>query len=147
MDLAAKLSEHDYRMNTGYGNGSIHELLFHMLRADQAWRLGIETRKQNPPLNIKDYSDLKALKAEYATERKAWDILLGQMSDIFISNEIIMRNIKGEEYAFICWRILEHIILHGMQHQSEISQLLTAKGYSPGNIDFLLYGNRINIAG
>ena len=141
IELAEKLSEDDYKMSSGYGNGSIHEILFHVLRADQAWRLGIETLRQNPPLDIKDYPDLKSLKTGFKSERKAWEILMDKMSDEYINKNMIMRNIKGKEYSFSCWRVLQHVILHGMQHHAELSQLLTAKGYSPSNIDFLLYRN------
>lgn len=34
---AAKLSEADYKDNPGYGHGSIHDLLFHVLRTDHGW--------------------------------------------------------------------------------------------------------------
>jgi len=34
---------------------------------------------------------------------------------------------------------LQHLILHGMQHHTEIAQLLTLKGQSPGDIDFIFY--------
>ena len=47
---AARLSEADYLLNPGYGHGSIHDLLFHLLRTDQAWRLGLEMGKQVTPL-------------------------------------------------------------------------------------------------
>ena len=37
------------------------------------------------------------------------------------------------------WRVLQHLILHGMQHHAELAQLLTAKGQSPGNLDFIFF--------
>jgi uncharacterized damage-inducible protein DinB len=37
------------------------------------------------------------------------------------------------------WRILQHVILHGMQHASEIAKRLTEFGHSPGNIDFIYF--------
>ena len=37
------------------------------------------------------------------------------------------------------WRILSHVVLHGMQHSAEIAELLTLKGQSPGDIDFIFY--------
>jgi uncharacterized damage-inducible protein DinB len=52
---------------------------------------------------------------------------------------IDLTSMKGDKYSFMCWRILEHIVIHGVQHCTEISQLLTNKGHSPGDIDFLFY--------
>ena len=33
IETAARLDEADYRAHPGYGHGSIHDLLFHLLRA------------------------------------------------------------------------------------------------------------------
>ncbi|MFN8458639.1 MAG: hypothetical protein U0401_28965 [Anaerolineae bacterium] len=37
------------------------------------------------------------------------------------------------------FRQTQHLILYGMQHQTELAQLLTAKGRSPGDIDFIFF--------
>jgi uncharacterized damage-inducible protein DinB len=42
-------------------------------------------------------------------------------------------------WTFPRWRVLQHLALHGMQHATEIAQLLTVKGQSPGDIDFIFY--------
>jgi len=141
IDFAGNLSDYDYKMSSGYGNGSIHEIFSHILRVDQAWRLSIGATKQHPPVDINDFPSINLIKAGFDAEHREWDILLSKLSDEYIANNIIIRNIKGKEYAFPCWRVLEHVILHGMQHHAEISQLLTAKGHSPSNIDFLFYRN------
>jgi uncharacterized damage-inducible protein DinB len=48
-------------------------------------------------------------------------------------------NRRGDIFPTPRWRVLQHLVLHGMQHHSELAQLLTAKGQSPGNIDFIFY--------
>jgi hypothetical protein len=45
----------------------------------------------------------------------------------------------GESAILLRWRIVQHLVLHGMQHHTEITQLLTAQGQSPSDIDFILY--------
>jgi uncharacterized damage-inducible protein DinB len=45
----------------------------------------------------------------------------------------------GESAILPRWRIFQHLVLHGMQHHTELAQLLTAKGQSPGDIDFVFY--------
>lgn len=53
--------------------------------------------------------------------------------------EIELTSRRGELYTFKLWRVLQHLIMHGMQHHSELAQLLTNEGKSPGDIDFIFY--------
>jgi uncharacterized damage-inducible protein DinB len=139
--LAGNLSDADYREGAGYGNGSgsIHDLLFHVLRVDNAWRRGFETRRQNEPLDAADFPDLPALSAGFAREREAWAAMLDTFDDALLDSSIDMVSLKGDPYTFTGWKLLEHVILHGMQHHAETAALLTRKGQSPGNLDILLF--------
>ncbi len=139
MDCAAKLGEAGYKDNPGYGHGSIHDLLFHLLRTDQGWRLGLETGRQPSPLRQEDYPNLESLQMGFASEQLAWEGLLNQLGPEEIESSVDLTNLRGDTFTFPRWRILQHLILHGMQHHAELAQLLTTKGPSPGDIDFLFF--------
>ena len=136
---ATHLDEQDYRENPGYGHGSIHDLLFHLLRTTVGWRGALETGKQLAPLNAEDYPSLATLQAGMAQEHAAWDNLLAQWDAADLQGKMDLTNWRGEVVTFTRWRILQHLILHGMQHHSELAQLLTNKGQSPGNLDFIFF--------
>ncbi len=140
MDGAAKLSEADYRHNPGYGHGSIHDLLFHLLRTDASWRLALETGKQLAPARPEDFPDLGALRAGFESAQQAWQALLDGWRAEDIAGDVHLTNWRGEPMSFPLWRVLQHLILHGMQHHAELAQALTAKGQSPGNLDFIFFG-------
>ena len=139
LDCAARLSDMDYRDKPGYGHGSIHELLFHLLRTDQSWRLALETGKQLSPAQPESYPTLESLRAGFEQEQSAWRALLEKYSAAEIEGEISLTNWRGEIVTMPLWRVLQHLILHGMQHHAELAQLLTAKGQSPANIDFIFF--------
>jgi len=139
MDCAAKLEDADYRANPGYGHGSIHDLLFHVLRTDQSWRIGMEAGRQASGLRPEDFPDLGSIQAGLEAEQKAWEELLDRLAAEEIEGAIDLTNWRGDTVTFPRWRILQHLILHGMQHHSELAQLLTAKGQSPGNLDFIFF--------
>jgi len=40
------LDDESFRAPTGYGRGSIHDLLLHILNTDRSWRLALETGQQ-----------------------------------------------------------------------------------------------------
>ena len=136
---ATHLDEQDYRENPVYGHGSIHDLLFHLLRTNAGWRGALQTGKQLAPLNAEDYPSLDALQAGMAQEQAAWDNLLARWDAADLQAEMDLTNWRGEVVRFTRWHILQHVILHGMQHHSELAQLLTNKGQSPGNLDFLFF--------
>ena len=139
IDCAAKLSEADYREVPEHGRGSIHDLLIHILRADNGWRLGLETGKQQFPVSDDNFPDLESLQTAFEAEDKAWQSLLDGLSDQQIVGNITLTPMRGDDRTFSYWRILQHVVLHGMQHHSEIAYILTVKGQSPGDIDFIFY--------
>jgi uncharacterized damage-inducible protein DinB len=139
MECAAQLREADYKHNPGYGHGSIHDLLFHLLRTDRSWRLALETGKQTAGVRPEEFPDLQSLQAGFEGEQSAWQALLDGYGDSAIERDVALANWRGDRMAIPLWRVLQHLVLHGMQHHAEIAQLLTIQGQSPGDIDFIFY--------
>ena len=138
-DCAARLDETAYKDKPGYGHGSIHDLAFHLLRTDRGWRLALETGKQLSTAQPESYPALGSLRAGFEQEQSAWRTLIEKYSAEEIEGEVSLANWRGEIVTMPLWRVLQHLILHGMQHHAELAQLLTVKGQSPGNLDFIFF--------
>jgi uncharacterized damage-inducible protein DinB len=122
--------------------GAPHHTLFHLLRVDNSWRTGLETGKQpSPPLAIEDFPTLESLSAGFAEERRAWGALLESLDDAAIGAEMLItvRWLNSGPTPLARWRMIHQVLMHGMQHHAELAQLLTDKGLSPGNIDFIFH--------
>ncbi len=139
IERAANLSEEEYHANPGYGHGSIHDLFFHLLRAGRSWRMALQTGKQLSGIEAEDFPGLDTLQAGFEVEKGAWNDLLESLSAEQIEGEIELTSWRGDVYTFKRWRILQHVIMHGMQHHTELAHLLTARGQSPRDIDFIFY--------
>ena len=139
VDLAANLSEVDYQDHPGYGHGSIHSLLVHLLQTDWAWRHALETGLQQPPLPAERFPNLMAVKGGFQAEKAAWGRYLEGLAPEEVDVKITLTTRRGNRVEFPRWRILQHVVLHGMQHHSELARRLTEHGQSPGNIDFIFY--------
>jgi uncharacterized damage-inducible protein DinB len=139
LTCAARLSEADYLAQPGYGHGSVHDLLFHTLSTLYGWRLALEAGHQPPPLKATDFPDLKTIRAGYKAEQLGWKMLIDSLSGEMIEGSVSLTTLGGRRVDFPRWRILQHLILHGMQHHTEVAHLLTAKGQSPGDIDFIFF--------
>ncbi|MDF1499869.1 MAG: DinB family protein [Anaerolineales bacterium] len=138
LESAAQLPEEHYHAAHKFGHRSIHRLFFHILAADQGWRIGLETGKQQRGLDPVGYPDIAAIENLLREEREAWHVYLSRLDDPMV-DEITLITLRKRTYKISLWRILIHLILHGMQHHSELSQALSNHNQSPGNIDFILY--------
>jgi uncharacterized damage-inducible protein DinB len=139
LDMAGELPDEVYHASLDYGRGSIHELLFHLIAADQHWRISLETGKQQRGVGIKDHPDREALKRLLVQEKAAWQDYISGLRDADLSGEVTLTTLRGREHSFHLWHILVHLALHGMQHHSELAQALSVHDLSPGDIDFIFY--------
>ena len=139
IDLAANLSEADYQGYPGYGHGSIHSLKVHLLQTDWSWHQALETGLQQLPLPVEGFPNLLAVKGGFQAEKAAWQNFLDGLAPEEVEAEIILTTRRGNSVEFPRWRILQHVVLHGMQHHSELARRLTEHRQSPGNIDFIFY--------
>lgn len=136
---ARQLPSTDYHTHPGYGHHSVHGLFIHIIRAMHAWDVALKTGQQPPLLDPETMPDLTAVEAAFAEAKKEWDIFVGALTSEAIEGNISVTTLQGYTIAVPLWRVLQHMVLHGMQHHTELAQLLTAKGQSPGDIDFIFF--------
>ena len=140
LNCAFQLGQEQFDHDPGYSRGSLHQIFFHIMRADHNFRRELESGKRIPPLiRLEEFPDLDSLRAGFSKEQALWEALLDGLSDEQLEGTIRLTNLDGEEKDLPYYRILQHVILHGMQHHSEIAALLTQFGHSPGNIDFIFF--------
>ena len=139
ISLAENLSETQVAGDPEAGRGSIGDLLFHILATDRAWRIGLETGERPVPLRREDYLELAALKRGFESEKSAWEGYLASLDEGLVGEDVELVAGPGRVFSFGRWKVLHHVLLHGMQHHAEIAEQLTRAGESPGDIDFIFY--------
>jgi uncharacterized damage-inducible protein DinB len=139
LDAAARLSADDYYENPGFGHGSIHDLFAHSVVSIHNWSNALLGANARPWLKRQHYPDLAAVRAGIETEQGVWQSILAGLVDPATIEGTIETVYKGRAETQVVWHILQHMVLHGMQHHTEIAHLLTAKGQSPGDLDFIFF--------
>lgn len=140
LDCAALCTTVQYFGHPGYGHGSMHDLFYHLFGSNYLWHLSLTTGaapSARPP--ITDFPDLAALRAALQRQNDAWQLHLESLTGQSIAADITLADRRGRLTTLPHWRFLQHLVLHSMQHHTELAQLLTAAGHSPGNIDFIFY--------
>ena len=140
LDFAARVDPADYFADAGYSHGSLHGIIFHILRTDYAWRNSCQTLKPAvEPLLPENFPDLPAIRSRWEGEEQAMLAFLSSLSPDEIEGAIQLTDRRGNVHQFELWRVLVHVVLHAMQHRSETAALLTQYGHSPGDLDFIFY--------
>jgi uncharacterized damage-inducible protein DinB len=138
VDLADGLDAGDFLREVEADGRSIRGLFFHLLATDNGWRQAMETGQRGAGLSSEMYPDLASVRSGFSEEERAWSDYLESLDDGSIEAEIVLES-RGRKLAFPRWRILQHLVLHGMQHHAELAQRLTHLGRSPGDLDFIYF--------
>jgi uncharacterized damage-inducible protein DinB len=135
--LARALPDDVYRAANGYSRDGIHNTFAHLLGASQLWRNVIANRE---PVfsDAEERADIDALARLFEIERTGWLELVATFDADALFGTVERQSPFGTVVLTI-WQTLQHMILHGMAHHTELARMLTEAGQSPDDIDFLFY--------
>jgi uncharacterized damage-inducible protein DinB len=140
LSCAGKLDATQLTAPTGFPHGSLRDLLLHMIRAEWIWRHSIQTGvRPQASLRAEDFPTVDKIVTRWKEEEQAMRDFLAGLTDADLAGEVTVTRGDGKLYTFALWKILMHVLLHGMQHRSEAAAILTSYGQSPGDLDFIHY--------
>jgi len=120
--------------------GSIRNTMVHVLSAEWGWLERCGGPPRGPQLNADDYANVAALAA-------AWGKVETQMRDFLDSlrNEDLDRLVEftiprgGGTRIMTVGELLHHAANHAVHHRGQVALLVRVLGYTPGNVDMLIY--------
>ncbi len=138
LSLADELTEEQYFAETDLG--SLHSLLTHMVLAEWVWRNLAQTAAlPGPPPGDETIAALADVKTTWRHEEADFRAYLAELTDADLETGVDTVSPTGDAYTFVRWEMLQHMLLHSMQHRSEAAAVLTNYGKSPGDIDYLFF--------
>lgn len=123
--------------------GSLRGTLTHILSAEWIWRTRCqEGVSPTALLDPQAFPTVAALALRWSQEEVAMRAYLAGLSDDDLLGTVGYQSTKGQPYQNILWHLLVHVVNHATQHRSEAAMTLTSLGFSPGDLDMILYFRR-----
>lgn len=136
---AAQVTPDQYAALAPVPHGSLRGTLVHALSADITWRSRCEGISPTRPLNELDLPTIEGLQKRWEAESQAFAGLVARLSDADLEATLHYKTTKGVPMDDVLWHVLAHVLNHGTQHRSEAAMLLTTFGYSPGDLDLIVF--------
>lgn len=137
LELARRLSKERFSAGNQYSSGGIQATFAHILGADRFWR-GVLTGSVETLEDTVDETSLDGLIAWNESERVNWSKYIEGLDDGRLADKV-ERDLPFGTFSFTLGQAMQHVILHGLQHHTEIAQLLTKAGHSPEDVDYFDY--------
>jgi len=149
LDAAAQVPEDDYfAPAAGLSFGNLHATLVHALIAEIVWLA--RWNGELPPEGLKDariadklaqtevptFADVRRL---YAQEEEKQQRFFAALTDDGAGRIVSYATQYGEPFTQPLDELMAHFINHGTQFRSEAAVRLTQLGYSPGDLDLIVF--------
>jgi len=121
-------------------HGSILQTLIHAVDSQWYWRLACETgRAPAEQLTIEALPTVRALAAYWEDEQANLERYVESLSDADLDGRVTYRWPQARPRSRVVWHIVAHILNHATHHRAEVGQHMGALGYSPGDLDFIIF--------
>jgi uncharacterized damage-inducible protein DinB len=140
LSTAHDVTPEQFTAPNSFPSGSLHGTLVHTLGAEWIWRQRLQMGVSPKAIVAKDaLPTLEAIQAKWAEEERETRAWLAALDDAALDEVKRYNMTNGTPVADKLWQCLAHVVNHGTQHCSEMAQMLTDYGHSPGNIDYIYF--------
>ena len=121
-------------------HGSLRGTLVHTLFAQNVWRRRMQGEEMPGDLPQNDqFATPQTLVDAFQSEEMHMRAYLASLSDDDLQTSFHYKSLKGVPQQSVRWHIFSHVLNHCTQHQAEAAAMLTDFGFSPGDVDMILY--------
>jgi uncharacterized damage-inducible protein DinB len=136
--VLSQLSHEQFTQRVAGSYESIRNTLVHVLSAEWGWldRCGGPPRGEK--LRSESYPTLESLIAEWNKVEGLMRTFLSGLTDDDLAREIEF-SFGGPTHRIPLGNLLQHGAIHAVHHRGQVALLLRELGFTPGNIDMVIY--------
>ncbi len=137
--VLVQLTPEQFTQQVAGSYGSIRNTLVHVLSAEWGWLDRCGGAERGPALKAEDYPTVESLLQTWSKVEAHMRAFLSTLSDADLARDAEFTNPRGEKRAMPLGQLLQHGANHGVHHRGQVALLLRMLGYTPGNLDLLIY--------
>jgi len=131
LEQAVMLTPEQFTATPVSGYPSVRDTLVHAMSAELMWRIIWQGDERRPALVPDDFPTCGSIAERWQIEDRSTLSYLATLSDADLEQDVSGFGPLG--------MTIMHVLMHGMQHRSEVAMLVTVFGYSPGNVDLVFF--------
>ncbi|HSL29642.1 MAG TPA: DinB family protein [Anaerolineales bacterium] len=141
LNAAAGVTEEQFLAPAAFPHGGLRSTLVHVLSAEWIWRKRWEGTSPTSLLKPDDFPTFESLCKRWLEEERQLMDFVDHVDDEALNRAFHYSNTTGQPFSRILWQAMAHVVNHGTQHRTEAAAMLTGYGYSPGDIDLIIFLN------
>jgi uncharacterized damage-inducible protein DinB len=138
-DVLSQLTAEQFVQPIAGSYGSIRNTLVHSMSAEWGWLDRCGGTPRGPRLNPDDYPTIQSLAEMWRTVEGYVRDFLSNLKPEDLSREVIFAIGESATHSLQIGSLLHHSAIHGIHHRAQVALLLRVLGYTPGNLDLLVY--------
>lgn len=132
------LTAGEFEQETRFPFRSVKETLVHMMSAEYAYRMRCEGQPHQT-LKKDDFADAAAVRKYWQSEEALMRKYLANVDEATLNAKVRYKAPSGDEFERQRLAMIKQLFFHSAQHRSEVAQMVTEFGFSPGNLDYTFY--------
>jgi uncharacterized damage-inducible protein DinB len=137
--VIAQLTPEQFTQNVAGSYGSIRNTLVHVLSAEWGWLDRCGGPPRGPALKADDFPTLESVVNTWRTVETNVRAFLAGLKDADLDRVIEFTLPQIGKRSALLGDLFEHAANHAVHHRGQVALLLRVLGYTPGNIDLLIY--------
>jgi uncharacterized damage-inducible protein DinB len=144
LDAASHVTQEQFLAPTSFPHGSLRGTLVHALFGEWVWHQRWQGSPQNQMWKSEEFPTFETLRVRWTSAETKLMEFVANLTDESLYRKFKYISTEGFPHERLLWESMAHLVNHGTQHKTEAAAILTGLGYSPGDIDLIVYLNEIS---
>ena len=140
LQVTAQMAPGQFTQAVAGSYGSVRNTMVHVLSAEWGWLERCGGPPRGPQLSADDYPTVAAVGEAWTVVESHMRAFLATLRDDDLGRlvEFVVPR-GGEKRVMPVGELMQHAANHGVHHRGQVALLIRLLGYTPGNIDLLIY--------